>query len=105
MPWSPFNGVNIQKGEISEATKLPLDLARPSLHTVNTIVTSAEKFSKSVGGIELKNLYPYQKYKIRVAARNTLGVGRFSSDVLVSLILCYNYRQINTVIQKFFFVS
>ena len=85
MPWVPFdyhkNGGNAeQSGEVS-------DISKPSLYNVYTIVTTAETFSLSVGGITLEKLYPYQRYKVRVAARNALGVGRFSSDVVVSNIV------------------
>ena len=86
VPWVPFDNNNVQTGESLEVTKSSSDITRPSLYTVHTIATSAEFFSRSLGGITLQNLYPYQKYKIRVAARNTLGVGRFSSDVMVSMV-------------------
>ena len=84
MPWVPFDYHNKQKEGKSEKSRVLPDVTKPALYNVHTIVTTVELFSRSVGGITLEKLYPYQRYKVRVAARNALGVGRFSSDVLVS---------------------
>ena len=42
-----------------------------------------EEFRRSVGGITLSRLFPFQRYKIRVAGKNALGVGKFSPDKVV----------------------
>ena len=83
MPWAPFEDQSSPETEDAGDSKPDTDTKKPLLYNVHTIITSMDDFRRSVGGIHLARLYPYQRYKIRVAARNTLGVGQFSSDVLV----------------------
>ena len=85
VPWTPYErrsteGLNdLDTSSLSSMNKSPL------LHVIHTILTTAESFSRSLGGIVLPKLYPYQRYKARVAARNSLGIGKFSSDIKVSV--------------------
>ena len=87
VPWTPYNFFITENEQILGASKPETDIKRQSLYVVNTILTTAEKFERLVGGIRLQKLYPHQRYKVRIAARNSLGVGRFSSDVMVSKLL------------------
>ena len=85
VPWTPYErrsteGLNdLDTSSLSSLNKSPL------LHVIHTVLTTAESFSRSLGGIVLPKLYPYQRYKVRVAARNSLGIGKFSSDIKVSV--------------------
>ena len=83
VPWTPFQDHSSHETKDSDDRKPETDAKKPLLYNVHTIVTSMEDFQRSIGGINLERLYPYQRYKVRVAAKNTLGVGQFSTDIMV----------------------
>lgn len=80
IPWTPFEDQSTQQTKEAIEKKSEIGATKPQLYKINSIVTSMEEFQRSVGGITLDRLFPFQRYKIRVAARNALGVGPFSAD-------------------------
>ena len=84
VPWTPYESRSTEHLKDLDNTSLSSLNKSPLLHVIHTVLTTAESFSRSLGGIVLPKLYPYQRYKVRVAARNSLGIGRFSSDIKVS---------------------
>ena len=62
-------------------------MKRPSLFSIQTVVATSKMFKSSIGGVTLDHLYPHQRYKVRVCAKNALGIGHFSSDVKVCYII------------------
>ena len=81
--WPSYGNIN-NENQLKVPNSGPNE-RRPSLNSIQTIVISAKDFANSVGGIRMEQLYPHQRYKVRVSAKNALGAGPFSSDVVVMI--------------------
>ena len=66
VPWAPFDYLSKEQGANTEQADVVPDIKKPSLYNIYTIVTTIEKFSRSVGGITLEKLYPYHFVAISI---------------------------------------
>lgn len=82
--WVILDKANVKHLQTSGTESSVSEKGRPSLYSVQTVIVTAQQVTSLVGGVRLEKLYPHQRYKVRVSAENALGVGLFSSDVLVS---------------------
>ena len=83
VPWAPFQDQSSGQNEDQNNEGSELAASKPQLYKIHTIQTSMEEFRRLVGGITLNRLFPFQRYKVRVAGKNTLGLGQFSPDKVV----------------------
>ena len=83
VPWAPFQDQSSVQNEDQNDESLEHAALKPQLYKIHTIQTSMEEFRRLIGGITLNRLFPFQRYKIRVAGKNALGVGKFSPDKVV----------------------
>ena len=83
VPWAPFQDQSSGQNEDQNNEGSELAASKPQLYKIHTIQTSMEEFRRLIGGITLNRLFPFQRYKVRVAGKNTLGLGQFSPDTVV----------------------